>query len=72
MNGILAISTLWAPKCAVWPLEEPAILAPARANDALQREIGERQRAEDALRRANQELEARVQERTAELSAAND
>jgi uncharacterized protein with NAD-binding domain and iron-sulfur cluster len=40
VNGILAISTLWAPKCAVWPLEEPAILAPARANDALRYVLG--------------------------------
>jgi PAS domain S-box-containing protein len=37
-------------------------------NEALQREIGDREQAEQALRVANQELEARVQERTAELT----
>jgi C4-dicarboxylate-specific signal transduction histidine kinase len=35
------------------------------ANGALQAEIGERQRAEAALRQAQAELERRVQERTA-------
>jgi PAS domain S-box-containing protein len=37
-------------------------------NDALQREIADRERAQEALRVANQELEARVNERTAELT----
>ena len=37
-------------------------------NDALQREIAERERAEEELRLANQELEGRVQQRTAELT----
>lgn len=37
---------------------------------ALEREVAQRQQAEDSLRRVNQELEARVQQRTTELSAA--
>src|SRR6185436_3780671 len=39
-------------------------------NETLQAEIGERQRAQEALHHANQELEVRVQERTAALSRA--
>jgi serine phosphatase RsbU (regulator of sigma subunit)/PAS domain-containing protein/putative methionine-R-sulfoxide reductase with GAF domain len=37
-----------------------------------QRELAERKRAEEALRDANEQLERRVHERTAELAAAND
>ncbi len=43
----------------------------ARANEALQREVGERVRAEEALREMNQDLEARVRERTASLRDAD-
>ena len=39
-------------------------------NEALQREVGERERAQAALQLANQELESRVQERTAALNRA--
>jgi signal transduction histidine kinase len=42
----------------------------AAANQALEKEVLERQRAEEALRQANEELEARVQERTADERAA--
>ena len=44
-----------------WPL----------ANESLQREITERQRAEESIRKINAELEQRVLDRTAELAAAN-
>lgn len=43
----------------------------ARANVALEEEIAERQKAQEALRLANAELEARVQERTADLTHIN-
>ena len=44
----------------------------AAANDSLQREIRDRVRAEEALYTANQQLEARVEERTTELRFAHD
>ena len=43
----------------------------ARLNDALQREIAEREKAQDALQVANADLERRVQERTAALNRAH-
>src|SRR5580765_438775 len=43
----------------------------ADLNDALQREVVERERAQQALQQANQELERRVNERTAALSRAH-
>ncbi len=44
----------------------------AAAIATLEKEIAERHNAEEALRRANEELETRVQERTFDLSRAND
>jgi len=52
-----------------------ALPSPAQlraANDKLEGEIVERRRAEAALAAARDELEVRVQERTAELAGAND
>jgi signal transduction histidine kinase len=43
----------------------------SRANEALQREVAERMRAEEALKQANLQLEARVEERTAALREAD-
>ncbi len=43
----------------------------AEVNDALQREVAERQRAQQALEVANLDLEQRVQERTAALNRAH-
>jgi PAS domain S-box-containing protein len=40
--------------------------------EALRREIGERQRAQEALQNAKQDLELRVRQRTAELTNANE
>ncbi|HEV3216816.1 MAG TPA: ATP-binding protein [Vicinamibacterales bacterium] len=42
------------------------------ANENLEREIAERRRAEAALQEARDELEVRVQQRTAELARVND
>jgi PAS domain S-box-containing protein len=42
----------------------------AALNDALQREVSERERAQEALQQANRDLELRVQERTAALNRA--
>ncbi len=44
----------------------------AAANRALEQEVAQRQLAEEALREANNELESRVQARTADLSRANN
>ncbi len=44
----------------------------ARTNEQLQEEIIHRQRAEEALQKAHDELEIRVQERTAELEKAKE
>ena len=44
----------------------------ARANEALQNEIGERIQAQEQLRMAKEQLETRVLERTAELARANE
>lgn len=46
-------------------------LALTESNAALAREIAQRQAAEESLRRVNYDLEARVQQRTNELTAAN-
>jgi signal transduction histidine kinase len=44
----------------------------AATNSALEQEIAQRQQAEEALRQAYNQLETRVQERTADLSKANE
>jgi signal transduction histidine kinase len=44
----------------------------AATNIALELEVGQRQKAEEALREANNELEARVQARTADLIRVNE
>ncbi len=59
------------------PLIPRAIALPSpqaleEANAELTREMSERQRAEEALRHAYDELEELVRERTAELRAANE
>ncbi|RUR81830.1 PAS domain S-box protein [Chlorogloeopsis fritschii PCC 9212] len=53
-------------------LEIPSTAALEAANQKLQQQIGERQKAEAALRKAHDELEIRVEERTKELVKANE
>jgi uncharacterized protein with NAD-binding domain and iron-sulfur cluster len=40
VNGILDASGSTAPRCGIWPLEEPAIFAPARVIDRLRFKLG--------------------------------
>ncbi|MFQ4146436.1 PAS domain S-box protein [Chlorogloeopsis sp. ULAP02] len=53
-------------------LEIPSTAELEAANQKLQQQIAERQKAEAALRKAHDELEIRVQERTKELVKANE
>jgi two-component sensor histidine kinase len=69
-----AVSVLSA--VVVWRVMPAALALPSNgqlevANRALARQIEERSRAEESVRRLNQELERRVAERTAELEASN-
>jgi diguanylate cyclase (GGDEF)-like protein len=64
--ALVMISIL--PKALVLPA--PAELA--RVNRRLEREIAERRRVERELRRARDQLQCRVEQRTAALSAANE
>ena len=70
-GGIKAITALASVPTAflLVRLIPDALRLPSPA--ALQREIGERERAEREVRLANQELEARVAERTAQLESMN-
>jgi signal transduction histidine kinase len=56
----------------VWTVEEEHFAGAMADTVALAIEAHERQRAEDGLRRANDELELRVKERTAALAVANE
>ena len=65
-----------ATAVALVPLIPRALLLPSpaqlrAANQELEKEIAERRRAEQALQLAHDELESRVQQRTAELATAN-
>jgi two-component sensor histidine kinase len=61
----------------VWKIMPQALALPSRgqlerANRALERQIAERQRAEQTVLQLNLDLERRVRDRTAELEAANE
>jgi len=68
ITAVVSIGTAFA----MWRVMPLALALPStrqleQANGALQSEMGERRRAEQALRMANDELERRVAERTASL-----
>jgi len=66
-----------ATAIAVWPLVPKLLALPspaqlAVANEGLRQQIDERREAEAAVHGLNQQLEARVEERTRELRRSND
>jgi two-component sensor histidine kinase len=72
-TGLISVLTA----ALVWRVMPAALALPSRgelevANAALARQIDERRRAEDTVRRMNLELEERVRERTKELEASNE
>ncbi len=66
---LLTAVVSWATVVAIVPVV-PRVLS-MRSPEELQREIELRKKAERALQQANDELERRIGERTAELAAAN-
>src|SRR5439155_15052927 len=76
VKAVTAVASL-ATAALLVPLVPRALALPSHAqleaaNLKLEREIGERRRGDEALRRAHGELESRVQRRTAELARANE
>jgi len=72
LAGLVKVVTAiasWGTVLALIPIVPRALAM--RSPELLEREIEERQSAEEQVRRLNAELEERVRERTAELEAAN-
>ena len=71
-TGVVSLATaamLWPIISTALALKEPRVLE--QLNKDLQKEIGDRKLAEEELKRSHAELEARVQERTQDLTALN-
>jgi len=79
IDGLVKLVTAGASiatAITLWPLIPRALALPSpaalrRANEELEREVDIRRKAEDSLRQMHADLERRVEERTAELRAAN-
>lgn len=79
LDGVIKAGTALlsiATAAALWPLIPKALALPSpsdlrTANRNLEREVGERTRAQEELRRAHERLEEKVRERTAELERVN-
>lgn len=73
LAGVVKLATAAVSWTTVLALAQVAPRALAmRSPEELQREVGARKKAEQELKRANEELELRVQQRTAELAALNE
>ena len=69
---ICVLTGLFISMSQIFHREEQNAVSLLQANQTLASEVRERHAAQDALERAHQELEGRVQARTVELSQANE
>jgi signal transduction histidine kinase/DNA-binding response OmpR family regulator len=72
LGYILVLAGLFVSMYSVFEREAENATHLSQTNQSLATEIGERQRAEEELRRAHDQLEARVWARTADLAQVNE